>query len=52
MKSNTLISTSSLCVNTPDGRQVVDNLNMQLAYEQVAIIGRNGVGKSTLVNVL
>lgn len=52
MQSNRLISTSSLSIKTADGRQVVDKLNMQLDNEQVAIIGRNGVGKSTLFRVL
>jgi ATPase subunit of ABC transporter with duplicated ATPase domains len=52
MSAITLISSSSLTLNTPDGRQVVKDLNMHLAFEQVAIIGRNGVGKSTLVKAL
>jgi ATPase subunit of ABC transporter with duplicated ATPase domains len=52
MQPNSLISTSSLSIKTPDGRQIVDQLNMQLGCEKVAIIGRNGVGKSTLIKAL
>lgn len=52
MQSNTLISASNLCIKTPDGRKIVDKLNMQLGYEKVAVIGRNGVGKSSLIKAL
>ena len=52
MRSSTLISTTNLNLSTPEGRQVVNSLNMQIACDQVAIVGRNGVGKSTLVRAL
>ncbi|WP_372369847.1 ATP-binding cassette domain-containing protein [Candidatus Uabimicrobium sp. HlEnr_7] len=51
MKS--LIKTSDLCITTNEKRVLIKDLNMSLSLkEQVAIIGRNGVGKSTLLNTL
>ncbi|BBM82507.1 ATP-binding cassette domain-containing protein [Candidatus Uabimicrobium amorphum] len=48
----TLIETRNACVVTDEKRTIVQELNMCLSQkERVAIIGRNGVGKSTLLNV-
>lgn len=47
-----LLKTQQLCLTTPNGRVLVDGLNMSLGTEHVAIVGRNGVGKSTLLRNL
>jgi len=47
-----LLKVKGLDVDTPAGRPLFRDLNLSLGYEQVAIIGRNGVGKSTLIEIL
>ena len=41
-----------LDLDTPEGRPLFRDLNLSVGKEQVAIIGRNGIGKSTLLAVL
>jgi ATPase subunit of ABC transporter with duplicated ATPase domains len=41
-----------LTIDTPAGRTLVRELELCLGRERVAIVGRNGVGKSTLLDVL
>lgn len=48
----TLVHVSEARILTPGGRALFDGLNMQLSNERVALIGRNGVGKSSLLAVL
>lgn len=52
MKSQNVLTTNKLSINTPLGRNLIKNLNMSLGHEQVVVIGRNGVGKSTLLKTL
>ncbi len=47
-----LLQTSKLTMSTPSGRRLFQNLSMSLEREKVALIGRNGVGKSTLLETL
>lgn len=47
-----LLSLSDINLNTPDGRPLFSDLNMILNRERVAVIGRNGVGKSSLLNMI
>ena len=47
-----LIETSRLTVVTPSGRILFKDLSLSLEPEKVALVGRNGVGKSTLLEVL
>ena len=47
-----LIETSNLLAKTPNGRILFQNLSMSLSQDKVALIGRNGVGKSTLLELL
>ncbi len=46
------ITLSHLSWSTPDGRAVLSDLDLQLAPERTGIVGRNGVGKSTLLRLL
>jgi ATPase subunit of ABC transporter with duplicated ATPase domains len=47
-----LIEVSDATISTPGGRQLFDGLSLRLSRERVALVGRNGVGKSTLLAVL
>lgn len=48
--SKKVISAENLTVTTPDGRKILDGVNLDIfAGERVALIGYNGSGKSTFV---
>jgi len=47
-----LLEVSALSVNAPGGRPLFDRLDLRIDREHVALVGRNGVGKSTLLAVL
>ena len=48
-----LLSVHGLCLDTPGGRPLLRELNLQLSRgDRVALVGRNGVGKSSLFRVL
>ncbi len=47
-----VLEATDLAVNTPAGRPLLRGLSISLTSESVAIVGRNGVGKSTLLGVL
>ncbi len=46
-----LIKVSQISTTTNEGRILFKDLNMNLSNEHVALIGRNGVGKSTLLEI-
>lgn len=46
------ISVSHLAWSTPDGQAVFDDLTLDFGRERAGLIGRNGVGKSTLLRLL
>lgn len=48
----TLVHVKDARITTPGGRPLFDGLNVHLSHEHVALIGRNGVGKSSLLAVL
>lgn len=41
-----------VAARTPDGQTLFDNLNLVLGRERTALVGRNGVGKSTLLRLI
>ncbi|ROT95008.1 ABC transporter ATP-binding protein [Altererythrobacter sp. FM1] len=46
------ISLSNLAWSTPDGTPLFANLNLTFGAERTGIVGRNGVGKSTLLQLI
>lgn len=47
-----LLDLSDVTLVTPAGRPLFDGMSLRVGRERVALIGRNGVGKSTLLAVL
>jgi len=47
-----LVELAGVAVGAPSGRPLFEGLHVELASERVALIGRNGVGKSALLDVL
>jgi ATPase subunit of ABC transporter with duplicated ATPase domains len=46
------ITLDSVSAATPDGRVLFDNLNLTIGAERIGLVGRNGVGKSTLLSLI
>ncbi|MCP3392693.1 ATP-binding cassette domain-containing protein [Bradyrhizobium sp. CCGB12] len=40
---------SNLSLSTPDGRSLLSNIDLTFAAERTGLVGRNGVGKTTLL---
>ncbi|OPY98999.1 ABC transporter [Bradyrhizobium sacchari] len=40
---------SNLSLSTPDGRPLLNNIDLTFAAERTGLVGRNGVGKTTLL---
>ena len=47
-----ILSVSDLWLDAPGGRPLLRDLSLTLGRERVALVGRNGVGKSSLLEVL
>ncbi len=50
--SDCFLELKHIHIKTPGGRPLFKNLNMSVGKEKVAIVGRNGVGKSTLLKTM
>ena len=46
------ITASGLSWTTPDGQMVLKGIDLRLSRERVGLVGRNGVGKTTLLQIL
>lgn len=46
------IELKEVSVKTASGRALFEGLNLRMDHEHVAIVGRNGVGKSTLLSLI
>lgn len=46
------ITLSGLTATTPDGRTLFDNLDLSFDGGRTAVVGRNGVGKTTLLEII
>jgi ATPase subunit of ABC transporter with duplicated ATPase domains len=46
------ITLDSVRADTPDGRVLFDNLTLSIGAERIGLVGRNGVGKSTLLSLI
>ncbi len=49
---SSLITLDGLGLSSPDGRVLFDNLTLALGREKTGLVGRNGVGKTTLLRVI
>lgn len=43
---------SRVALSTPDGRTLLSNINLSFAPERTGLVGRNGVGKTTLLTLI
>jgi ATPase subunit of ABC transporter with duplicated ATPase domains len=46
------ITLESVAAATPDGRRLFENLTLSIGAERIGLVGRNGVGKSSLLAIL
>ena len=46
------ITLDSVSAATPDGRRLFENLTLSIGAERIGLVGRNGVGKSSLLALL
>ena len=46
------IALSGLTWSTPDGRPLLSSLDLSFGLERAGLVGRNGVGKTTLLNLI
>ena len=46
------VTLDSVAYRSPDGRDLLENLDLALGRERTGLVGRNGVGKSTLVRLI
>src|SRR3954447_9031299 len=46
------VTLDSVSAKTPDGRSLFENLTLAFGPERTGLVGRNGVGKTTLVRLI
>jgi ATPase subunit of ABC transporter with duplicated ATPase domains len=50
--ATSLVALHDVSFATPDGRLLLDHINLAFGPERTGLVGRNGVGKSTLLKIL
>ena len=48
----TFLTIDGLCLSAPDGKPLFSNLSLSLGCEKIGLVGRNGSGKSSLLQCL
>ena len=46
------ITLTGLACRTPDGRELFDHLDLAIGAERIGLVGRNGVGKTSLLRIV
>jgi ATPase subunit of ABC transporter with duplicated ATPase domains len=46
------LTLSGLACRTPDGRELFSNLDLAIGAERIGLVGRNGVGKTSLLRII
>ncbi|HEX4711951.1 ABC-F family ATP-binding cassette domain-containing protein [Phenylobacterium sp.] len=49
---SSLVTLDRLAAQTPDGRPLFENLTLTFGAERTGLVGRNGVGKTTLLQII
>ncbi|HEX7759478.1 MAG TPA: ATP-binding cassette domain-containing protein, partial [Caulobacteraceae bacterium] len=50
--SSSIVTLDQVSFRSPDGRSLFDNLTLSLGAERTGLVGRNGVGKTTLLRII
>src|SRR5690606_7730746 len=50
--ASALVTLNGVAARTPDGRSLFDNLTLAFGRERTAVVGRNGVGKTTSLRLV
>ena len=48
----TFVTLDGLALRTPDGRRLFENLTLSLGAERTGLVGRNGIGKTSLLRAI
>src|SRR5437899_11909777 len=49
---SSLVTIDRVAAQTPDGRPLFENLTLTFGAERTGLVGRNGVGKTTLLQII
>lgn len=52
LSASALVTLNAVAVRTPDGKTLFDNLSLSLGHQRTAVVGRNGVGKTSLFRLI
>ena len=52
LRSASLVALHDVSFSTPDGRNLLDHVDLSFGAERTGLVGRNGVGKSTLLGLV
>lgn len=52
LRSTSLVALHDVSFATPDGRILLDHIDLAFGAERTGLVGRNGVGKSTLLGLI